>query len=255
LRAGASGFGLAAGSIAITLVLGVFLTRRLKLPRMAGTLITAGTAICGGSAIAAVGSAIEADEGDMTVAMGTVFVLNAVALFVFPIVGHAVGLTQHQFGVWAGVAIQDVSSTVAAGAKFGPEALQTATAVKLSRALWIVPVVLAIAWRFTPTKPLPVGNSDFGFAAAPRPRKLHVPWFIVLFLLASVARAAASPIRTAAPALTHLATLGLTLTLLLIGTGMNRKLLRAVGWRSLLLGVTLWAVLSVGGLLVVLRLA
>lgn len=245
LKAGSSGAAFAAVSIGVTFALGYWLRGRLGIAQKTSALISAGTAICGGSAIAAVGSVIDAEEGEMTVAMGTVFVLNAVALFVFPPVGHALGLTPTQFGTWAGVAIHDISSVVGAAAHYGDGALGTATAVKLSRALWIVPVSLAAAFAFRRGAVTEPGAA---------PGKLHIPWFIGLFLLASVARTLLPPVAALSPALTHLATVGLTVTLFLIGTGLSRETLRRVGWKPMAQGVALWLVISAGSLWAVLRL-
>ena len=243
LKAGANGAGFAAGSIGFTFVLGWWLRGRLGIGAKTSALISAGTAICGGSAIAAVGSVVGALEGEMTVAMGTVFVLNAVALFVFPPLGHALGLTQTQFGTWAGVAIHDVSSVVGAASHYGLGALQTATAVKLSRALWIIPVSLAAAFAFR-------RNAAPGQAAG----KMQIPWFIGLFVLASVARTFLPPVAALAPTVTRGATEGLTVTLFLIGAGLSRPMLRSVGWKPLAQGVLLWLSISAGSLWVVLRL-
>lgn len=241
LKAGASGAAFAAVSIGVTFALGHWLRGRLGIAQKTSALISAGTAICGGSAIAAVGSVIDAEEADMTVAMGTVFVLNAVALFIFPPIGHALGLTPTQFGTWAGIAIHDISSVVGTAAHYGGGALGTATAVKLSRALWIVPVSLAAAFAF---------RRGAGHALG----KLHIPWFIGLFLLASVARTLLPPLASFAPMLTHLATVGLTLTLFLIGTGLSRETLHRVGWKPMAQGVALWLVISAGSLWAVMRL-
>jgi len=243
LKAGANGAGFAAGSIGFTFALGYWLRGRLGIGAKTSALISAGTAICGGSAIAAVGSVVGALEGEMTVAMGAVFVLNAVALFVFPLLGHALGLTQTQFGTWAGVAIHDVSSVVGAASRYGPVALQTATAVKLSRALWIIPVSLAAAFAFRR-------------AAAPGQAagRIQIPWFIGLFVLASVARTFLPPVAALAPMVTHGATVGLTVTLFLIGAGLSRPMLSSVGWKPLAQGVLLWLSISAGSLWVVLRL-
>ena len=243
LKAGASGAAFAAGSIGFTFALGYWLRGRLGINARTSALISAGTAICGGSAIAAVGSVLGALEAEMTVALGTVFVLNAAALFVFPLLGHALHLTPTQFGTWAGVAIHDVSSVVGAASRYGGGALQTATAVKLSRALWIVPVSLAAAAAFRRT-------AAPGQAAG----RVQIPWFIGLFLLASVARTELPTVAAAAPAATHLATIGLTVTLFLIGTGLSRAMLRSVGWKPLAQGVLLWLCISAGSLWIVLRL-
>jgi uncharacterized integral membrane protein (TIGR00698 family) len=243
LRAGAGGLVFAAGTIFTTLALGWGLGRLLKIAPRTSLLISAGTAICGGSAIAAVGSVIGGADAEMTVALGTVFILNAIALYLFPILGHAMHLSQTQFGTWAGVAIHDVSSVVGAAARYGVPALQVATAVKLSRALWIVPVsvVAAIAFR------------DRNAAAGTVRPTLQVPWFIAFFLLASVLRSVVPAIATAAPHITHLATMGLTLTLFLIGASLSRATLRSVGWRPMVQGVVLWLFIGTASLLVICR--
>lgn len=262
LEAGKSGLLFAAGSITGTVILGYFIGRFFKITLKTSALITAGTAICGGSAIAAVGSVIGAAEGEMTVAMGTVFLLNAVALYAFPILGHALHLSQTQFGTWAGIAIHDISSVVGASARYGLPALQTATAVKLSRALWIIPVALgaALAFRRTMASGSPNwGLTDMSVGFDPRRTapaaqgKVQVPWFIGLFLLASMARSVLPGVAAAAPALSHLATVGLTLTLFLIGAGISRATLQAVGWKPMAQGILLWLVISAGSLLVILH--
>ena len=238
LRTGASGWIFAAVSISVTLGLGWLIGRALRLRPNASTLISAGTAICGGSAIAAVGPVISASEADMTVAMGTVFTLNAVALYAFPVIGHLLGLSQAQFGLWSGIAIHDVSSVVGAASTFGNEALQVATAVKLSRTLWIVPVTLAMAFAC---------NSRYrvkadGPGTAP---KIKIPWFIGLFVLASLARLLVPSVAKAAPVIGQVAKTGLTMTLMLVGSGLTQRILRAAGWKALLQGVLLW--LFIGG--------
>ena len=249
LRAGAGGLLLAAGTIAGTLAAGRWLGGRLRVGRNASALISCGTAICGGSAVAAVASTIGADEGEVAVAMGVVFVLNAVALLAFPPAGHALGLSQAQFGTWAGVAIHDVSSVVAAAGRYGPRASETATAVKLSRALWIIPVTLAAS--FTRRESRAGGAQSDGRKRARR--RPAVPWFVGLFLLASVARGVSPAVASAAPALARLATRGLTLTLFLVGAGLTRQTLRAVGVRPLVQAAVLWALISVTSLVVILH--
>jgi uncharacterized integral membrane protein (TIGR00698 family) len=265
LRAGASGAVLAAGTISVTLLLGYLLGKLLHLRPQTSTLIAAGTAICGGSAIAAVGSATGAEEGDMTVAMGTVFLLNGVALYLFPVLGHALHLSQRQFGLWAGVGIHDVSSVVGAASRYGLDSLQIATAVKLSRALWIVPMTLAIAFaaRRTAAKKtgandrkhnISVANATFGFDPAQRVAgKIQIPWFIGLFLLASVCRSFVPGVAVAAPALGRIATAGLTLTLFLIGAGLSVQTLRSVGVKALVQGITLWLFISAASLAIILH--
>lgn len=257
LRTGEQGLLFAAVTIVTTFVLGALLARWLKIERLTSLLISAGTAICGGSAIAAVGASVDADHGEMTVAMGTVFLLNAVALYSFPVIGHALGMSPTEFGTWAGVAIHDISSVVGAAAAYGHGALQTATAVKLSRALWILPVASAAAlWiRRAPQRGL--ANARFGFevdaASTQQRRKLQVPWFIGLFLLASVVRSFSPRVAAVAPSLDHLAEVGLTLALFCIGANLSRATLKAVGIKPLVQGIVLWIVISVGSLLVILN--
>ena len=246
LRTGIQGAALAAATIATTLGLGWALGKRLGIERKVSALISAGTAICGGSAIAAVGSVIGVGEGEISVAMGTVFILNAAALYVFPVVGHALGLTQVQFGTWAGIAIHDISSVVGASAHYGLDALQTGTAVKLSRALWIIPVSLAAATVFQPRR-------DRRQAVRNHKPTVRLPWFIGFFLLASVARSFVPGMAVISPILGRAATTGLTLTLFLIGAGLSMKTLRAVGWRPFLQGILLWLFIGVVSLAVIVR--
>jgi uncharacterized integral membrane protein (TIGR00698 family) len=238
-------------TIVATLSLGYVLGRSLGLRPGVTALLSAGTAICGGSAIAAVGSVLDSDEGDMTVAMGTIFLLNGAALYLFPLAGHALHLSEHQFGIWAGVGIHDVSSVVAAAGRYGPEAMQTATAVKLSRALWIVPLTVAMSYlkgRSSGGGGRGVASSTIGFDAAAQKtaRRIQIPYFILFFLLASILRSVIPGIHQAAPHLTHAATVGLTLTLFLIGAGLTREMLLAVGGRALVHGIALW--IAIGGL-------
>ena len=243
-RAGLHGFWFAAVSIAVTWVLGYALGRWLNIRPVTAMLVTVGTAICGGSAIAAVGSVIVAGEAEMSAALGTVFLLNAVALYIFPVAGHYMGLNQAQFGTWAGVAIHDISSVVGAAAAYGHHALQVATAVKLSRALWIVPVALLMSLFHSRR----AGNADANTT------HIAIPWFIALFLVASLARTLVPAVASAAPVITAVAERGLTLTLFLIGAGLSRDTIRAVGLRPLILGMMLWVAISVGSLAVIQRL-
>lgn len=211
-----------------TLTLGWLLGRALKLNPRTSHLIASGTAICGGSAIAAVGPVLEADEKEMSVALGTIFILNSIALFLFPYIGHTFNLSQTQFGIWAAIAIHDTSSVVGAAAAYGKEALAIATTVKLARALWIVPLVL-----FT------------GIIFRHKGSKITIPWFIFLFLVASVLATYIEPIHAIASYIVAIARAGLTLTLFLIGAGLSRATLKAVGPRPLVEGVILWVVISV----------
>lgn len=244
LKAGASGALFAIGSIAATFVLGYFLGKWLKIPIKASALISAGTAICGGSAIAAVSSVINAAESEISVAMGTVFVLNAVALFIFPPLGQILHLTQTQFGTWSGVAIHDISSVVGAASHYGQSALYTATAVKLSRALWIVPISAAASYIFQHQQAKSAGGGTI--------HKPQVPWFIGLFILASVVRTFVPEVARWSPLVTQISETGLTLTLFLIGAGLSQRMLKAVGWKPMLQGVVLWIFISATSLGVIL---
>lgn len=201
-----------------TLVLGYFVGKFLNVNRKTSTLISSGTAICGGSAIAAVAPVIDADADEISVSLGTVFILNSIALFVFPVIGHSLDLTQNQFGIWAAIAIHDTSSVVGASAAYGPEAMVVATTVKLARAVWIAPVSLVFLLIYRSQ------NAD-------KKAKVVMPWFILLFLLAAV-------IRTYAPSfilpsifdsMVNLAKAGMTVTLFLIGASLSRATLKRSG--------------------------
>ncbi len=258
LAAGAQGALMAAASISVTFLAGWLLGRWLKIDPQTSWLISSGTAICGGSAIAAVATVLDAGESQMTVSMGTVFLLNAVALYLFVPIGHALHLTQYQFGVWAGISIHDISSVVAAASRYGSSALTTATAVKLSRALWIVPVSMVFGWyagRIARSEPAGL-NSDFTSSpqsdVPARKAKVHVPWFIGLFLIASLSRSFVPAIDHAAPDIGHLSDIGLTVTLFLIGAGLSRATLKKVGIRPMVQGVLLWLLMGGGTLLLIL---
>ena len=230
LRAGRSGFIYTALGISAALAAGAALGRVLGVPRTPSFLISSGTAICGGSAIAAVAPILQAEAGEMSVALGTVFILNSVALLIFPPIGGVFHLTQEQFGLWAALAIHDTSSVVGAAAKYGAVALVIATTVKLARALWIVPLSLGTA------------------AVRKSQSRVQIPWFIFLFCLAAVVNTYTPGITGATRALSQLGRLGLTATLFLIGTGISREALREVGWRPLLQGVLLWLFVGAGSL-------
>lgn len=245
LQAGSRGALFAAVSIGATFWLGDQLRCWLKIPVRASALISAGTAICGGSAIAALSSVINAIESEISVAMGTVFVLNAIALYVFPLLGHALHLTPTQFGTWAGIAIHDVSSVVGAASQFGLGALETATAAKLSRALWIIPVSLV---AISLLQPVHKSNQN------QTRNSIQIPWFIGLFLLASILRTFLPAIAPVVPEITRFSTTGLTLTLFLIGAGLSRQTLKAVGWKPMVQGFMLWVFISVSSLLLILQL-
>ena len=226
VKAGRSGFIYTALGISFSLIVGLALGKFLRIGGNASYLITAGTAICGGSAIAAIGPILHADDEEMAVSLGTVFILNSIALLAFPPIGNILHLTQSQFGLWAALAIHDTSSVVGAAAKYGAQALVVGTTVKLARALWIVPLALVTA------------------AVKHSKTRVPLPWFILFFCLAAV-------VNTYIPAFGNFdrwafsaGRLGLTATLFLIGTGISLATVKSVGWRPLLQGVLLWIMVA-----------
>lgn len=227
IQAGKEGLLFTIASISGVLTLGYLIGRRLKIDLKTSSLITAGTAICGGSAIAALSPVIKASEKQISVALGTVFILNSLALFLFPAVGHWFHLTQQQFGLWCAIAIHDTSSVVGAASKYGDQALQIATTVKLARALWIIPVSIATAYFFK------TGKS-----------KVQLPYFIALFVLAILLSTYFPFIAKNSHYLTSLAKSGLSLTLFLIGSGLSFKTLKSVGLSPLIQGTALWILIS-----------
>jgi uncharacterized integral membrane protein (TIGR00698 family) len=228
LRAGKSGFLYTFLGITFAMLAGLAIGKLLAVRGTTSYLISTGTAICGGSAIAAVGPVLNASEEEMAVSLGTVFILNSIALFVFPVIGRSLGLTQPQFGLWAALAIHDTSSVVGAASRYGTEALIIATTVKLARALWIVPLAFF-------TAAIKHGKS-----------KVTIPWFILLFFLAAVINTYGPQDVALSQKFFALGKLGLTATLFLIGTSLSRSSLKEVGWRPLAQGVLLW--LLVGSL-------
>jgi uncharacterized integral membrane protein (TIGR00698 family) len=248
LKAGRSGFVYTALGISFALLVGLALGKILRVRGNSSFLITAGTAICGGSAIAAVGPILRADDEEMAVSLGTVFILNSVALLIFPPIGAALHLSQTQFGLWAALAIHDTSSVVGAAAKYGPQALVIGTTVKLARALWIVPLALATA-TIKRRKSQNTGEPQVGGEAKSRVEsKIQFPWFILFFCLAAVLNTYFPAIFAFSHSIFTLGRLGLTATLFLIGTGISRATLKEVGWRPLLQGVLLWAVVGITSL-------
>jgi uncharacterized integral membrane protein (TIGR00698 family) len=233
LRAGSSGFVYTALGIAYAMSVGMALARVMAVQPRAGFLISTGTAICGGSAIAAVGPIVGANEDEMSVSLGTIFLLNSIALLTFPAIGAWLKLSQTQFGLWAALAIHDTSSVVGASAKYGAVALAVGTTVKLARALWIVPVSLATA------------------AVKRSKTRIQWPWFILFFCLAAVANTYLFP---GSPVYHFLSAAGkrlLIFTLFLIGANLSPKALRKVGPRPLLQGVTLWIIVALTSLLAI----
>ena len=238
VHAGRSGFLYTAIGIAFAMALGLLLGALLKIGGKASFLITAGTAICGGSAIAAIAPITEANEEEISVSMGTVFLLNSVALLIFPAIGAALHLSQNQFGLWAALAIHDTSSVVGAAAKYGDQALAIGTTVKLARALWIVPVGLVTAAfmaRLAAQRPV----------AGESPRvQVTIPWFILYFCLAAAASTYIPRFAAEYGALHTLGKSGLVATLFLIGTSLSKRTLQQVGIRPFVQGVTLWVVIA-----------
>lgn len=237
MQAGREGVLFTIASITATLTFGYLMGRWLNIEKKTSYLISAGTAICGGSAIAAISPVIKAEEKQISVALGCVFVLNSVALFIFPVIGHHFNLSQTQFGLWCAIAIHDTSSVVGAAAKYGPRALEVATTVKLARALWIIPVSFMSAFVFK--------NKS---------KKVSVPYFIGLFILAMVANTYIPTIAVLSPYIITIAKTGLTLTLFLIGAGLSGKVMMAVGIKPLLQGIMLWIAISVTALYAVMHL-
>jgi len=232
VKAGSDGMFFTMFSVVSVLFIGITVGKWLGISKIPSFLIASGTAICGGSAIAAVGPIAKADECEMSVSLATIFVLNAVALFLFPVLGHWFHLSQHQFGMWAAIAIHDTSSVVGAGATFGEEALKVATTVKLTRALWIIPLSVFTSIYFK-------SKGD----------KVFIPWFIFLFILAMVMNTYLNIPKTLTHRIVVVSRQCLTITLFFIGAGLSRATLKSVGVRPLVLGLTLWifiAVVSLG---------
>lgn len=216
-----------------TMILGWFIgTKLLKVDKKTSYLISSGTAICGGSAIAAVGGVLDAEDEHMSVSLGTIFILNAIALFIFPAIGHWLNMDQQQFGTWAAIAIHDTSSVVGAGEAYGNEALKVATTIKLTRALWIIPLALITTFLFRA-----------------KGKKISIPWFILFFILAMLVNTyflGSYPV--IGNTLNLIARKGLTITLFFIGASLSRDVLSAVGIKPLIQGILLWIVISVGSL-------
>lgn len=234
IRAGRSGFVYTAVSITTVMLLGLSLGYLIRVSKKSSFLIAAGTAICGGSAIAAVGPIAEANEEEMAVSLGAVFILNSIALFLFPVVGLALHMSQSQFGLWSALAIHDTSSVVGATARYGAIALAIGTTVKLARALWIVP--------------LSVGTAVTLKSKA----KIQWPWFILFFCLAALLNTLLPVFNPQFSTLNHLGKIGLTVTLFLIGTGLNKATMKKVGVRPLLQGLTLWIIVGTATLALIL---
>ncbi len=236
LASGAEGMAFTIISVAGTMVIGWILGRKLlKMERNTSYLISSGTAICGGSAIAAVGPVMKAKDSEMSVALGTIFILNAIALFIFPIIGNWIGMSQEQFGLWAAIAIHDTSSVVGAGAAYGEQALEIATTVKLTRALWIIPLALVTSFIFKS-----------------KGQKITIPWFILWFVVAMIINTYLLNLSETGIAIGNfingLARKALTLTLFFIGASLSMDTLKTVGIKPLIQGILLWIVISLSTL-------
>lgn len=236
LASGKEGMEFTIISVIGTLLIGWVIGRKfLKVDRDTSYLISTGTAICGGSAIAAVGPVLKAKDTEMSVALGTIFILNAIALFIFPVIGHALDMSQQEFGTWAAIAIHDTSSVVGAGAAYGEEALKIATTIKLTRALWIIPLAFITSFIFKS-----------------KGQKVSIPWFIFFFVLAMVFNTyvlgTTSTGMMIGEGINEFARKTLTITLFFIGASLSRDVLKAVGVKPLIQGVLLWVVISLSTL-------
>lgn len=234
LQAGLDGIAFTVFSVVLVLFGGVFIGKFFKLDEKTTYLISTGTAICGGSAIAAVSPIVKANQNQISISLAAVFILNAVALFIFPSLGRWLDLSQQQFGVWSAIAIHDTSSVVGAGAAFGSEALEIATTVKLTRALWIIPLSIYTTFRFKS-----------------KGQKLYIPWFILFFILAMLLNTYIHiPTNIASP-IAIFARQGMTLTLFLIGAGLSPKAIKNVGLNSMLFAILMWLIIGLSSLVFV----
>ncbi|HEX7675195.1 MAG TPA: putative sulfate exporter family transporter [Bdellovibrio sp.] len=231
-RVGLAGIGYTVVGISCTLVLGFLIGKFLKTERDTSVLISVGTAICGGSAIAAVAPTIRAKHHEISVALGVVFLLNALALVIFPPIGHFLDLTQHQFGLWSALAIHDTSSVVGSTLQYGPESLEIGTTVKLARALWIVPVTFLFGYLFARGQKNQTGE------------KAKRPWFILGFLIAAALVTWIPDLRPAGHVVNEIAKRALVVTLFLIGANLTKETLRTVGVKPLIQGISLWATVA-----------
>ncbi len=236
LQAGKAGFALTVFTIVSTLLLGFIITKALKIDTKLGFMLSSGTSICGGSAIAAVASVIKAQAKSISMALGIVFLLNAIALFIFPPIGRFLNLTQQQFGLWSAVAIHDTSSVVGAALDYGQEALKIATTVKLARALWIIPLSLFAMIIF---------KNKSG--------KIQIPWFIFLFIVAILINSYWHLPQQLTSTITWISQKILISTLLLIGTTLSVKDLKETGIKPLILGILLWLFISITSLWIIMK--
>ena len=234
LKSGSEGMAFTIASVVGVMVLGVLIGRWLNINKKTSYLISSGTAICGGSAIAAVGPVIKANENEMAVSLGVIFILNAIALFIFPPIGRFLEMSEVQFGTWAAIAIHDTSSVVGAGEAFGQTALQTATLIKLTRALWIIPLALTTMLIFRD-----------------KSSKISIPWFIFMFIAAMMINTYCNLPQEFTQSIVWIAKKGLVLTLFLIGASLSIKTIKSVGLKPLILAIALWIIIGIGSLVVV----
>ena len=235
LKSGSEGMLFTVVSVVGVMCLGVLLGYWLHINRKTSYLISSGTAICGGSAIAAVGPVLKADENEMAVSLGVIFFLNSIALFIFPPLGHLLDMTQEQFGTWAAIAIHDTSSVVGAGEIYGETAMKTATLIKLTRALWIIPLAIVTMFIFRDKK-----------------SKISIPWFIFIFVLAMLVNTYVALPQLFVDIMVWVARRGMVVTLFCIGASLSIASIKQVGVKPLLQAVALWIVISVSSLIVVL---
>lgn len=238
LEAGKEGFLFTVVSIFGTLILGLLLGNFLKVEKITSFLISSGTAICGGSAIAALSPVVKAKQNQISIALGVIFILNSLALFIYPYIGHLLQMSQKDFGLWCAIAIHDTSSVVGASAKYGNEALGIATIVKLGRTLWIIPVAFLSSAFFKQ-----------------KDAKIKMPYFIGFFILAIIANTFIPGLDKISTLIVNISKIGLTLTLFLIGTSLSAKLIKSVGIRPILQGTILWVAFSISALLAILFLS
>ncbi len=236
LKSGAEGMLFTVVSVVGVMALGVLIGYYLHINRKTAYLISSGTAICGGSAIAAVGPVVKADENEMAVSLGVIFILNSIALFIFPPLGHLLDMSQAQFGTWAAIAIHDTSSVVGAGEVYGEEALQIATLIKLTRALWIIPLAIVTMFIFRD-----------------KSSKISIPWFIFIFVLAMVVNTYVPLPEWFVSTMVWIARRGMVVTLFLIGASLSLQSIKNVGIKPLIQAVALWIVIGISSLLVVLK--
>lgn len=236
LKSGSEGMLFTVVSVVGVMCLGVLIGYWFHINRKTSYLISSGTAICGGSAIAAVGPVVKANENEMAVSLGVIFVLNSIALFIFPPLGHFFDMTQQQFGTWAAIAIHDTSSVVGAGEIFGEEAMKTATLIKLTRALWIIPLAFVTMFIFRDKK-----------------SKISIPWFIFIFVLAMIVNTYVAQPQWFVDAMVWIAKRGMVVTLFCIGASLSMSSIKQVGVKPFLQAVALWIVISISSLIVVLE--